>query len=278
MPRKWTQAEAGGKYQELFQLYVTENKTIGDIGKMLGLSGSTVYDRLIRLGIPTLRTKKPRCNNTRTDITLPERYSEDLAEFFGIMLGDGKLTKTQVMVTLGTKEMAYAEWICKLFQIIFSVRPKISFRKTGHKVVYFGSVTASRWLMNEGLVFNKVLLQVNAPRWIFRKRSYMVKFLRGFFDTDGSVYKLRWGIQLSFTNRSAPLLKSIHGMLAKVGYHPSAISGGRIYLTRREDILDFFQNVDPKNPKHKERFEKILNNTPFVYKTGASHSGNCSRL
>src|SRR5690348_5750833 len=148
MPSRWSKIEEKKKRQELTRLYVRENKTIGEIGKILGLGAGSVYDRLIRLNIPVRRAEKPRHNNSRNDINIPIGYSENLAEFFGIMLGDGKLAKYQIIVTLGIKEMAYAEWVRDLMERIFTVKPRIAIRRTGYKDVYFGSIKASQWLLS----------------------------------------------------------------------------------------------------------------------------------
>lgn len=107
MARKWTMLEEKTKRAELRKLYVEENRTIGEIAHILGLGESSIYDRLVRLNIPTLRSKKRGFNNRRADVVIPQEYSAELAEFVGVMLGDGHLTPTQVTVTLGKKERSY---------------------------------------------------------------------------------------------------------------------------------------------------------------------------
>lgn len=86
----------------------------------------------------------------------------------------------------------------------------------------------------------------------------MNRFLKGFFDTDGSVYKLRFGTQISFTNKSLPLLQSTRRMLLLLGYQPSSISGYRVYLTKQKSILRFFKEIKPANPKHLVRFRNLI--------------------
>lgn len=255
MPKPWTPAEEKQKLSELKQLYVKEGKTIKKVGEVLGIAEQTVFSRLKRFGIPSNPAFK-----RRQDVIIPNKYTNELAEFFGIMLGDGKLSHFQIAVNLGTKEMAYAEYIAELIYKIFNAKPKIAFRKTGHKDVYLGSVAITGWLKKEGLVYNKVLSQVDVPKWIMKDSVFMQRFLRGFFDTDGSVYKLRWGIQVEFTNKSVPLLKSVRNMLIYLGYTPSRVSGPKVYLTRKLDVSRFFREIEPKNPKHQLRFENFVKN------------------
>lgn len=252
VPRPYTQEERKGQLRELQRLYIKEEKTIFEVAKILGVSYQTVFGRLQNFGIPSNSRFKQR-----QDVVIPQDYSSDLAEFFGVMLGDGHLTHFQVSVTLGTKELAYAEYLLDLIEKIFKVRPKIAFRKNGHKIVYLGSVAITKWLRDQGLVNNKVLAQVAAPKWIFEKTNFMERFLRGFFDTDGSVYKLRWGMQISLCNRSLPLLKSARDMLLYLGYSASQISIYNLYITKKIDVARFFKEISPKNPKHQLRFKNF---------------------
>lgn len=259
MAKKWTALERQKKFTELHYLYVEKNKTIGEISRTLGIAESTVFQQMQKLGIPSAPHRKPTSiAKKRNDVVLPKRHTRLLAEFFGIMLGDGKLSYYQVVVNLGTKEQAYAEYVVDLIASLFGAKPKIAFRKTGSKDVYLGSVDLTEWLRRRGLVYNKVASQVDAPRWIFTRREYTKCFVRGFFDTDGSIYKLRFGIQLSFTNKSAPLLHSIRKALIMLGYHPSIVSGYCFYLTRKEEVKEFFKEIKPANPKHERRFHLFV--------------------
>ena len=259
MARRWTTQEEHVKYQELLELYVRQNKTLAEVAHLLHIGQSTVYQRLVRLRIPVVPAKKATyAARRRNDIRIPKNYSASLAEFFGIMLGDGKLSYYQVVVTLGIKEPAYATYVCDLMEMIFHVRPKIALRSNGYRDVYLGSREVSEWLRAEGLVYNKVLSQVGVPAWIFTDKEFMRRFLRGFFDTDGSVYRLRFGIQISLTNKSLPLLRASRRALKKLQYRVSRISKIRLYVTKRDDVLRFFEEIKPANLKHRQRFAAFV--------------------
>ncbi len=259
MPQKWTDEVRNLYLLLLRRLYVAENKSLGEISALLGWPEQTVYSRLKKVGIVLTPERKAGylVTTERTDISTPVRKTADLAEFFGIMLGDGHLSQYQITVTLGTKEMAYAEYAVSLMENLFGPRPKIAVCGDGHKTVYIGSTGLSRWLQKNGLVFNKVRAQVGVPPWIFKNKNFMERFLRGFFDTDGSWYKLRWGSQIAFTNKSLPLLSSTRDMLLSLGYSASRAVGYKVYLTKKEDVSRFFKEIRPKNPKHYVRFENF---------------------
>lgn len=264
MAHRWTKKEKGNHTKELRQLYVRENKTINQIAVLLGIAPQTVFKRLHMCNIKTTPERKKNYRNIRTDIKIPRCLSKELAEFIGIMLGDGKLSHFQALVTLGNKELSYANYVCDLMEHLFSARPKISTRAMGYHDVYIGSVLLTNWLMSQGLVTHKVKYQVKVPRWIFSKKEYMKMFLRGLFDTDGSIYKLRHGVQISFTNYSLPLLTSLQLMLLRLQYSPSRISSHKVYLTRRKDIERFFREIQPQNNKHCVRYREICVGTQVV--------------
>lgn len=257
MARRWTKKEENKYKSELIKLYIKKNKSLKEVSNILRISEQGVFRRLIRLGIKTQPYLKNNYLKKRGDVKLPTKYSEDLAEFFGIMLGDGHLSHFQVVVSLGNKEEDYAKYVKSLIEKIFKTKVKISVRATGYRDIYLGSVVVTKWLSNQGLVSNKVKYQVDVPKWIFTKNIFMQSFLRGFFDTDGSVYKLRYGVQVSFCNRSLPILRSLQLILKKLKYSPSNISGYNLYLTKKQDVKNFFEFVKPSNSKHLRRYLEI---------------------
>lgn len=261
MARRWTKDEEDMYRKELYSLYVTQNKSIGEIGKELNIPYQTVFDRMRRLGVETTPEKKLKYQNRRDDVQLPKQ-SIRLAEFLGIMLGDGHVSHFQAIVTLGTKELEYVQYVQALMEELFKVKATISVKKTGYRDVYIGSTLITKWLKEQGLVQNKVAAQVGVPLWIMTDTKYMRAFARGFFDTDGSVYNLRFGIQISLTNRSAPLLLALQDMLRKLGYKVSEASAYRVYITKREDVRRFFTDVAPANLKHRRRFDKFARRYP----------------
>lgn len=258
MAEAWTKKEIEHHRKVLKKLYVQENKTISEIADKLGISQSTVFDRMKKLSIKSTPYLKKHYRNSRTGVKIPSKFSADLAEFIGIMLGDGSLTHFQVVVTLGNKEIVYARYVCDLIKKLFGIEAKIGVRVTGYCDVYIGSVRLTSYLFKMGLVRNKVKSQVDVPVWIMTKPEYMRACLRGFFDTDGSVYKLRFGNQISLCNASLPLLKSLQLMLLRLEYRPSSISLKNVYLTRRQDLKRFFEEIGSNHPKKRNRLKRLV--------------------
>lgn len=254
MARRWSAIEEEVHRSLLRRLYIDQNLTISEVGMRLGIAEQTVYQRLVRLGIRSSRDKKPRANNRRTDVHLPVSVSVELAELVGILLGDGHLSHYQLTVTLGTKELGYARHATHLIKQVFGGTPRISRNRLGHITVYLGSTEVTGWLIARGLVCHKTRSQADIPTWVLDTPHHARAFVRGFFDTDGSVYALRHGIQISFTNASRQLLTSLRTVLKGLGYTPSAISARTVYLTKATDVRRFFGEVRPANSKHRSRY------------------------
>ncbi|MBL1434442.1 hypothetical protein COB87_002665 [Candidatus Wolfebacteria bacterium] len=265
MVTRWTKEEEFFYKKQLKQLYVTENLSIQEVANVLKMSDKGVYDRLVRLNIKTTPNLKVKYLNRRPPVRLP-RKSNDLAEFLGIMLGDGHVAHFQTLVTLGTKEKEYVIYVQKLMTKLFQVPATATTNKKGYSNVYIGSVEITKFLKQKhGLVQNKVKAQVDVPSWIFERKSYMKAFCKGFFDTDGSIYRLKFGVQISITNYSKPLLLSLQRMLRTLGYSVSEISVVRFYITKRSHVERFFAEIQPANSKHCERYKRFMRRSDSGY-------------
>lgn len=254
MPAPWPAQRIAQARNELRILYVRQNKTIGQIAEQLSLTPTTVYERIKRLGLPILRQRKPRFNNRNLRIKIPKYPSGDLAEFIGILLGDGHLTPTQVTVTLGKKEARYVAYVTQLMRKLFGDRPRQSLSKRGDWTVYVGSTELVHWFLKNGLAHNKVKSQVRIPAWCFRTVVFKRRTLRGLIDTDGSVYRIRSGVQISFCNCSKKLLSDARKLMVELGFTPSRPSVNKIYLTRARDLQKYYREIGFGNFKHKKRF------------------------
>lgn len=277
MPRRWTLSEEREKREELVELYVRQNKTIGEIRQILDLSSEAVHDRLVRLGIPTRPKRWPKTSHNARILTVPA-LSPDLAEFCGVLLGDGHINPGQIYITVNVKtDASYVPYLQNLVERLFKFRPRISPDKSGVVVdLYVTSIHLVRELRGIGLYSsNKVRDQVSIPDWIFAEPEYQQGFIRGFFDTDGSIYLLKHfhAPQMLFKNRSIPLLEGTRRILLNLGYHPSKISGCSVYLTRRRDIERYVAEIGFGNFKHLERARRfgvqsawsVVREQPAVY-------------
>lgn len=77
MARRWTLEEETNYRNQLLELYEDRNLTIRGVGKILGISEKTVFDRMQRLDVPSRPHLKSRYLNRSNVVCLPERRSEN---------------------------------------------------------------------------------------------------------------------------------------------------------------------------------------------------------
>ncbi len=195
-------------------------------------------------------------------------YSLELAEFIGIMLGDGCLTNYQLNITLNSKtDKEYLDYVKSLIEKLFHVQSTVMLRKNENaaRIVVSGK-NLVELLKRYGLkVGNKVRQSVDIPVWVLRNNEFAVACLRGLMDTDGSCYAYTHSVNkkrycnfaLCFTNASGPLLKSFYTILNKNDYRP-CVSGRRVYVHRNNEIAKYFQKVGTHNNKHLQKYRKFI--------------------
>ena len=221
-------------------------------------------------GARSLLVQKNKKTNFKVlrKITLPNQ-SKNLAELVGIFMGDGHVHEYQAtVVTNSITDKEHAQYISELIQKLFFVPVSITKRKNSNAlVVCVSSKEFCRLLSLFGIPKgNKVTLQVKMPKWITNKMSYRKAFIRGLFDTDGSVYldnKTHNGknysyLGMSFSNRSLPLISAFKEELQSLGFHPTQKTKYAVFLRRRKEILRYFSVIGSSNPKHKKKIERTF--------------------
>lgn len=195
-------------------------------------------------------------------ITRPKK-SHALAEFIGIMMGDGTVSTYHIGITLNaTDDAVYVIFVTKLIKKLFEVHPKIYKRKGKNAVV----ITVARKLLVEYLhslglpIGNKIKQGLNIPTWILNNPEYARACLRGLMDTDGSVfthtYKSKEKIyrykKLSFTSASPALLESVQKILTRNSIK-SHISKTNLRIGTRVSVERYFSCISSHNTKHLKR-------------------------
>ena len=196
------------------------------------------------------------------------KHGAKLAEFIGIMMGDGGLTMYQAIVTLHhVDDLEYASFVKGLIKRLFKIEPKM-YHSPKNSV---NDIVVSRkklviYLHELGLpIGNKIDQRLDIPLWIRCNRTFAIACLRGLVDTDGCVFTHRYRVKgtwyaykkLSFTSASKPLLESVHDLLQELGFHPRTTAKD-VRLDRTEDIRRYFKIIGSHNPKHLRRYENTL--------------------
>jgi hypothetical protein len=189
--------------------------------------------------------------------------SVDLAEFTGIMLGDGHVGDRQWSVTLNAvKDKTYAQFCRTLVTQLFHFQPNVLYRASCHVlVIESGGKHFIQYLRSIGLTAtNKVKEQIGVPEWISTSRSYSIACLRGLMDTDGGIFIHTYKVngkkysysKLAFVNRSVPLLQFAYTMLKTLGFTPKLIDNvenKRVWLYNQHEVKQYIERIGTHNPR-----------------------------
>jgi len=200
-------------------------------------------------------------------VRLP-KYSEQLAEFAGVMLGDGGVSKYFVAISLHSEtDKLYAKFVSSLIKNLFGVSPKI-YKRLGGKVsdLVVHRKNLSIFCQSIGLPLgNKLRGKLDIPDWIKQRCPYAVACVRGLIDTDGSVIRHSYTVKgkryrykkIAFYSGSNTLLASIVSILnglriaARVDFKAHAV-----WIDSKEMTKRYFDMVGSHNPKHLKRYHE----------------------
>ena len=203
-------------------------------------------------------------------IEIPKE-SEELAEFYGIMLGDGNMTKIKKH-KVGTYQIRIVGdsrhdkkyligFVKPLIERVFKIEATL--RKSKQKNALYITSTGLRlveFLESKGFkAGDKIKNRLNIPKWIKENREFLKACIRGLYDTDGSVYKLtnQNSHQISFRNYNPTLIKDVRDSLVLVGINCSRISkGNEITITKKSELLKFLKEIGFHNSKHIDKIRK----------------------
>lgn len=210
------------------------------------------------------RKSNPRDIFSRKVIVKPEQ-DVLLAEFIGIMIGDGNMTNYQISIALSSLvDVKYSRYVVGLVEKLFGVRPTVTLQKNANcLVIVVSSIDLVEFLHQQGLLIgDKIRQGLDIPKWILEDQQYSAACVRGVFDTDGCVFQEchkikdkkycypRW----SLVSASPNLRLSIHEILSNLELTPKMRNSRSVNLEKLTDISTYFTVVGSSNPKHIDRW------------------------
>lgn len=207
-------------------------------------------------------------NDIRRGLILPECPSPELAEFIGILVGDGYMNyypyqHKYLLEIAGDSALdkGYLEsYVLSLIERLFNIKPSIVKRKNQN--------TMYLRLISKGLINYLIMLgfprgrkqQITIQGWILSKREYMLNFLRGFADTDGCIKFRKDYPIIALTSKSRLLITSIFDFLLSESFSLKSFyvdnSVFRIYLNGHRNLKLWLDLVSFRNTRHIKKIRK----------------------
>ncbi len=202
----------------------------------------------------------------RKDIRYP-RKSSKLAEFMGIVFGDGGINNDwQLTITLNSEvDREYSYHVLQLAKELFDINVAVQKRKRCKALVLrFSSMNLLDFLFKMGAVKgNKIKQRFDIPAWVYEKESYTRSFIRGLIDTDGCLYihKHKVGgadycnIGFCFSSYSENLMRSVASIFESRGIKPHLARDSKmLYLYSVSAIRSYLDIFKTSNPRIKGKY------------------------
>jgi len=118
----------------------------------------------------------------------PESNSPLLAEFVGILLGDGQIRNSLVGITTnGVDDKEYIAYLLNIIKNLFDFSAKIKTRKNDRAVdIQMHGKSITNYFLSLGMIKSPKWKRAEIPQQ-FRNGRFGKFVLRGYFDTDGCV-------------------------------------------------------------------------------------------
>lgn len=180
------------------------------------------------------------------------RRTQDLAELIGIVLGDGNIFQFErcqrLTISCNGSYRRYIEHISHLMKTIFKKDPSVIKRSKANcydVCLYMQDIDKALRIPGG----NKINNSVKIPLWIFSRKDYLIKCLKGLFETDGHYGKnSKFYVEyIQFCNECKSLRESVFKALISLGYSPQA---GKNYvrLARKSQVHRFIDEVSLERP------------------------------
>lgn len=173
--------------------------------------------------------------------TYPEfAKNGDLAELIGMVLGDGHIEKflrtERLYITSNSEDEELIKRYGKFVKDFFGKDPVFMKVKNSNCVVIslYEKFISKRLGIPHGARKN---LDFKLPKWIKKNKKYLIRFLRGLYEAEGSfcVHKPTSTYKLFFANRNNSLLNIVFNSLEELEFHPHK-SKYNIQVSRKEEV------------------------------------------
>ena len=199
----------------------------------------------------------------------PAEKSVELAEFIGIMMGDGGMTHRQLSITLHhIDDLAYSHFVVALIKKLFVVTPTVRHVVASSvNIILVSRSGLIKYLHELGLpIGNKLKQHFDIPPWIKENRDYMLACVRGLVDTDGCMFTHRYRVngklysykKMDFCSYSPPLINSVKDFLETLDLRTRISGGVDIRIENKASVKRYMQLIGSHNEKHLKRWKNEI--------------------
>lgn len=171
----------------------------------------------------------------------------DLAELIGVVLGDGHVCvydrTEELRIISNANNPGFVKRYATLVEHVFKKKPYI--RKDANnssvRIGLYEKYISKRIGIATGARKDTV---VKVPLWIFKNKYYIVRYLRGLYEAEGSfsVHKPTYTYKFQFSNKNASLLKNVYSLMVRLGFHPH-VSKNQVQISKKEEVYKAIETL-----------------------------------
>ncbi len=215
-----------------------------------------------KLNVPLKSVQTIDISNKLKNVSFPI-FSERMAEFLGILAGDGHLSavKYEVSVSLDrNSDGEYAPYVGQLFTELFGLEASYVNQKNVTKCRVYSRNLVFHLTQTYGLVTGNKMGRLHIPKIVWSNNTYLASYLRGFFDTDGSFYgRRKTDAVVAMISCDTNFLQELADALRHFNFKVS-VSGKSIYIYSKSEIHRFFKTIGSSSPKNLKKYRFYLEN------------------
>ncbi|OHA78510.1 MAG: hypothetical protein A2V96_02715 [Candidatus Yonathbacteria bacterium RBG_16_43_6] len=185
------------------------------------------------------REKMKALGKVKSDY-LPLKKNGDLAELIGVILGDGHICKyprcEELRLISNSNNSGFIERYADIIEKVFKKKPYIisSNQTNSTKIGVYEKLISKRIGIAVGA--RKDLI-ITVPEWILKKREYMIRYLRGLYEAEGSfcVHEQTYTHKFLFANRNISMLNNVFELMKRLGFSPHK-SKDQIQISKKDEV------------------------------------------
>jgi DNA-binding transcriptional regulator WhiA len=172
----------------------------------------------------------------------------DLAELIGVILGDGHIgifPRTEALLIFSnSNNQGFVNRYSAIVEKLFDKKPAVRkmSKKNCTRICIYEKNISKRLGIPKGARKNK---KFSVPNWILKDKRFVVRYLRGLFEAEGSfcVHRPTCTYKLFFSNRNKSLLSIVSRLLRKLGFKVN-VSGDKVQVSRKKEVFDLVKLLE----------------------------------
>lgn len=217
--------------------------------KYTNLSVKKISDTMRRKKIDNFKVWRDRM---KTEGKIKSEYLSfkkdgDLAELIGVILGDGHIRvyprAEELSIFSNSNNPGFVKRYSFLIEKIFDKKPVTTLHsgKNCIRIRIYQKHISSRLGVP---ISPRLNLKISIPGWIISNKKYIVRYLRGLYEAEGShsIHEPTYTYKVQFSNRNTSMLENVFNLVSKLGFHPHK-SKNMIQISKKDEVLKFLELI-----------------------------------